>query len=178
MKITYHDLPSILTIEEAIAAKSFFVENRTLSRVCIIVTLKLICFLQLFYFRSTFSLTVQGDLEKGFAESDTIVTGELRMGGQEHFYMETQTCLCIPSGEGELEVISSTQAVSKTQTLVASVLNMPANRVVCRVKRMGGGFGGKETRSASETHLYSRSKHCLYWIVGIINRLVDKLKQV
>lgn len=62
--------------------------------------------------------------------------------------METQAVLCIPR-EDEMEVISSTQAVGKTQMLVASVLGIPAHRVVAKVKRMGGGFGGKETRCAS-----------------------------
>lgn len=120
VKVDYHVLPAILTIEEAIAAQSFFVRDRTLGR---------------------------GNVEEGFAESDVVVEGELRMGGQEHFYMETQACICVPSSEGEMEVLSSTQAVSKTQTMVAAVLGLPANRVTCRVKRMGGGFGGKETRS-------------------------------
>lgn len=91
----------------------------------------------------------QGDIERGFAEAHEIIEGELRMGGQEHFYMETQACVCIPNGDGEMEILSSTQAVSKTQSLVASVLGLPASRVVCRVKRMGGGFGGKETRYCS-----------------------------
>ena len=91
-------------------------------------------------------VTGQGDIAAGFAASDVVIEGELRAGGQEHFYMETQSVICVPSGEREMEVISSTQAVSKTQMTVAAVLGLPASRVVCRVKRMGGGFGGKETR--------------------------------
>jgi xanthine dehydrogenase/oxidase len=71
------------------------------------------------------------------------------MGGQEHFYLETQSVLVVPKGEdGEIDITSSTQNPSEVQQVVAEVLGLPANRVVCRVKRMGGGFGGKETRSA------------------------------
>ena len=94
-------------------------------------------------------LTAKGNIETGFAESEVVIEGELRMGGQDHFYMETQACVCVPNGEGEMDVISSTQAVSKTQMTVAAVLGLPAHKVVCRVKRMGGGFGGKETRYAT-----------------------------
>ncbi len=53
----------------------------------------------------------------------------------------------MPHEGGEMEIIASTQNPTKTQLQVAKVLGVPANRVVCRVKRLGGGFGGKETRS-------------------------------
>lgn len=70
------------------------------------------------------------------------------MGGQEHFYLETQACLAVPKPEfGEMEVFSSTQNPAETQAYVAKVLGVSANKVNARVKRMGGGFGGKETRS-------------------------------
>jgi len=69
------------------------------------------------------------------------------MGGQEHFYLETQGSLVVPGEEHELTIYCSTQNPNKTQMKAASVLGIPANRVVCRTKRMGGGFGGKETRS-------------------------------
>ena len=54
--------------------------------------------------------------------------------------------MVIPSGEGEVEVISSTQHLSMVQSAVASCLKLPQNRVTCHVKRIGGGFGGKESR--------------------------------
>ena len=72
----------------------------------------------------------------------------MRSGAQEHFYLETQASIAIPKGEhGEMEVISSTQNPTRTQMVTAHVLGVDANRVFCKVKRMGGGFGGKETRS-------------------------------
>lgn len=73
----------------------------------------------------------------------------MHMGGQEHFYLETNAHLAVPKCEdGEIELFSSSQNPTKTQALVAKALGVPNNRVVCRVKRMGGGFGGKETRTS------------------------------
>ena len=59
------------------------------------------------------------------------------MGGQEHFYLETQCCVAVPLEDGEMEVFSSTQNPSDTQKLVARALGVPASKVCCRVKRMG-----------------------------------------
>eukprot|EP01137_Pigoraptor_chileana_P018502 Opistho-2@78082 len=120
VKVAYIDLPAVLTIEDAIAANSFFEPTRTI---------------------------VSGDVAAAFTTCDGIVEGEVRMGGQEHFYLETQATLAVPGEDGEMELFVSTQAPTKTQMTVAHVLGVPANRVVCRVKRMGGGFGGKETRN-------------------------------
>uniref|UniRef100_A0A8B9KDR4 Xanthine dehydrogenase/oxidase n=1 Tax=Astyanax mexicanus TaxID=7994 RepID=A0A8B9KDR4_ASTMX len=76
------------------------------------------------------------------------ILGEIHIGGQEHFYLETNCALAVPRGEdGEMELLVSTQAATKTQTAAAKALGVPASHVVCRVKRMGGGFGGKESRS-------------------------------
>ena len=85
--------------------------------------------------------------------------------------METQAVLCVPR-EDEMEVISSTQAVSKTQSLVASVLGMPASRVVARVKRMGGGFGGKETRYYFASSLCLSICFYLFYFFGFMNMLL------
>jgi xanthine dehydrogenase/oxidase len=74
------------------------------------------------------------------------VSGSFRSGAQEHFYLETNTTLVVPS-EDDLTVYSSTQAITKTQNFCASATGTPASKVVARVKRMGGAFGGKETRS-------------------------------
>ena len=76
------------------------------------------------------------------------VSGSCYTGPQEHFYLETQTTLVVPSeSDTNLTVYSSTQAPTKTQKFCASATGTPAAKVVCRMKRMGGGFGGKETRS-------------------------------
>lgn len=70
------------------------------------------------------------------------------MGGQEHFYLETNAHLAVPKLEdGEMELFTSCQNPTRTQEQVAAALGVPYNRVVCRVKRMGGGFGGKESRT-------------------------------
>lgn len=120
VKVEYKVLDSILSIEEAIEMKSFYDEMNSLTR---------------------------GDMDKGFSESDRVIEGSLKIGGQEHFYLETQGSLVIPGEDDELTVIASTQNPTKTQLLVAKTLGVNANRVVCKLKRMGGGFGGKETRS-------------------------------
>uniref|UniRef100_A0A8C4EZG5 Xanthine dehydrogenase/oxidase n=1 Tax=Dicentrarchus labrax TaxID=13489 RepID=A0A8C4EZG5_DICLA len=121
VRIQYEELPAVVTIQEAIAAQSFYQPIRTIQK---------------------------GDLEVGFKQADHILEGEMHIGGQEHFYLETNVTLAVPRGEdGEMEVFASTQSASKTQSLVAKALGVPANRVVVRVKRMGGGFGGKESRT-------------------------------
>lgn len=76
------------------------------------------------------------------------VSGTYHSGSQEHFYLETNSTLVVPSeGDTNLTVYASTQATTKTQNFCASATNTPASKVVVRMKRMGGGFGGKETRS-------------------------------
>uniref|UniRef100_A0A4W6FTL7 Xanthine dehydrogenase n=1 Tax=Lates calcarifer TaxID=8187 RepID=A0A4W6FTL7_LATCA len=121
VKIQYEELQPVVTIQEAIAAQSFYQPIRTIQK---------------------------GDPEAGFKQADHVLEGEMHIGGQEHFYLETNATLAVPRGEdGEMELFVSTQSASKTQSLVAKALGVPANRVVVRVKRMGGGFGGKESRT-------------------------------
>lgn len=121
VSIKYEDLPAIFTIEEAVAKESYF---------------------------NHFRYIKTGDTEKAFAEADHVFTGIARMGGQEHFYLETQACLAVPKPEdGEMEIYSSTQNPAETQAYVSKVVGVAANKIVSKVKRMGGGFGGKETRS-------------------------------
>lgn len=119
--VTYQDLPAIFTIEEAIEHQSFFDHYRYIKN---------------------------GDTEKAFAEADHVFEGIARMGGQEHFFLETNACVAIPKPEdGEMEIWSSTQNPTETQAYVARVTGVQANKIVAKVKRLGGGFGGKETRS-------------------------------
>lgn len=75
------------------------------------------------------------------------IRGELRTGAQEHWYLETQVCLCVPREGREMSVYSSTQHPSETQALVAGVLGVGKNDVTVEVRRIGGGFGGKETQA-------------------------------
>lgn len=88
IKVEYEDLPSILTIEEAIEAESYFEHYRYIKN---------------------------GDTEEAFKQADHIFTGVSRMGGQEHFYLETQACVAIPKPEdGEMEIWSGTQNPTET----------------------------------------------------------------
>uniref|UniRef100_A0A4W2ECW0 aldehyde oxidase n=1 Tax=Bos indicus x Bos taurus TaxID=30522 RepID=A0A4W2ECW0_BOBOX len=78
-----------------------------------------------------------------------LIQGEVHVGGQEHFYMETQRVLVIPKTEDkELDIYVSTQDPAHVQKTVSSTLNIPINRITCHVKRVGGGFGGKIGRPA------------------------------
>jgi xanthine dehydrogenase large subunit len=72
--------------------------------------------------------------------------GEIEVGGQDHFYLEGQVALALPV-EGGMEVWSSTQHPGEVQTMVARILELPASAVTCLVRRMGGGFGGKESQA-------------------------------
>ncbi|XP_004627432.1 xanthine dehydrogenase/oxidase [Octodon degus] len=133
VKITYEDLPAIITIEDAIKNNSFHGTEQKIEK---------------------------GDLKKGFAEADNVVSGEFYIGGQEHFYLETHCTIAVPKGEsGEMELFVSTQNTMKTQSFVAKMLGVPANRIVVRVKRMGGGFGGKETRSTVLSTVVALAAH-------------------
>jgi xanthine dehydrogenase/oxidase len=121
VRVEYEELPAIFTIEEAIEKESFFQHFRYINK---------------------------GDCDKAFAEADHVFMGVTRMGGQEQFYLETNACVAIPKPEdGEMEVWASTQNPTETQSYVAQVCDVAVNKVVSKVKRLGGGFGGKETRS-------------------------------
>ncbi len=75
------------------------------------------------------------------------VTGEFRIGGQEHFYLEGQIALAIPGEDGDMLVHSSTQHPTEVQHTIAHVLGIDDNAVTCEIRRMGGGFGGKESQA-------------------------------
>lgn len=135
VEVTYGpcDEKIIVSIEDAIEAESFFEASRhTLQR------------------GDLEAITSLPDLPESVPDPKpgnlVSVAGSFRCGGQEHFYLETNSTLAIPS-ESDLTIYCSTQAPTKTQTFCASTTNTPASKVVVRVKRMGGGFGGKETRN-------------------------------
>ncbi|XP_038627943.1 xanthine dehydrogenase/oxidase-like [Tachyglossus aculeatus] len=144
VKITYEELLAIISIEDAIKNKSFFKPDYL-------------------------PVMEKGDLQKGFAEADHILEGEVHVGGQEHFYLETQSCIAIPKGEeGEMELIVATQCPKLIQDFAAKALGVPSNRITVRVKRLGGGFGGKDPRStllstvaAVGTHKTCRPVRCM-----------------
>eukprot|EP01113_Clastostelium_recurvatum_P030146 TRINITY_DN3652_c0_g1_i1.p1 TRINITY_DN3652_c0_g1~~TRINITY_DN3652_c0_g1_i1.p1 ORF type:complete len:1345 (-),score=361.69 TRINITY_DN3652_c0_g1_i1:322-4356(-) len=120
VEVEYEELKPILTIDQAIAADSYIPFHHIIKR---------------------------GDPEEGFKASDHVIEGEMRVGGQEHFYLETNGTFVMEGEHNELIIYASTQNPTKTQMLVAKILGLPANHITVKLRRMGGGFGGKETRS-------------------------------
>jgi xanthine dehydrogenase large subunit len=116
----YEPLPAILTIEEAVEAGSFLTEELRI---------------------------VDGDANAAIDASPARLDGTLRIGGQEHFYLETQACLAWIDEAGFVAVHSSTQHPSETQEIVARVLGLRRNHVTVECLRMGGAFGGKEVQA-------------------------------
>ena len=90
----------------------------------------------------------QGDAEAKLKAASNRLKGSFRIGGQDHFYLEGQIAFATPQEDGDVHVYSSTQHPSEVQHLVAHVLGRPTNAVTVEVRRMGGGFGGKETHPA------------------------------
>jgi len=90
---------------------------------------------------------INGDFTGAIAAAPTRSSGVMQIGGQEHFYLEGQIALALPGEDGAVLVYSSTQHPSEVQHIVARVLALPDSFVTCRVRRMGGGFGGKETQA-------------------------------
>src|SRR6202012_3825457 len=113
----YEPLPALVSVHDAIEAGSFQGTPRTVSR---------------------------GDVAAGLEKATYRFSGELEIGGQEHFYLETQAALALVDEAGQIFVQSSTQHPSETQDIVAHVLGLPAHGVTVQCLRMGGGFGGKE----------------------------------
>ena len=90
----------------------------------------------------------RGDAAVALASAPRRLQGRLVIGGQDHFYLEGQIALAVPGEGGDIHVWSSTQHPSEVQHLIARVLGLPHTAVTVEVRRMGGGFGGKETQPA------------------------------
>lgn len=118
--VEYEELEPILTIEDAIRKESFLCPWFEIPR---------------------------GNVEEGLKKADFVVDGEVVIEGQDQFYLEPQSSLATPGECGEMDVLASTQNPHLTQVCVAKVLGVPENMVKAHVRRTGGGFGGKETRS-------------------------------
>jgi xanthine dehydrogenase large subunit len=88
----------------------------------------------------------KGDAAAAIAAAPRTVKGRMEIGGQEHFYLEGQVALAIPGEDQDMNVVSSNQHPSECQDVVARVLGVPAHAVTVEVRRLGGGFGGKETQ--------------------------------
>jgi xanthine dehydrogenase large subunit len=119
--VKYEPLPAAVTIAEALAADLKLEASQRMAR---------------------------GDAAKAIAEARHRLSGRLAIGGQDHFYLEGQAALATPREGGEVHVWSSTQHPSEVQHLIARVLDVPQAAVVVEVRRMGGGFGGKETQAS------------------------------
>ncbi len=89
----------------------------------------------------------RGELGDEMPRAPRRASGEFRIGGQEHFYLEGQVALALPNELGEMTVHSSTQHPTEVQHVVAHVLGIQDKDVVVEVRRMGGGFGGKESQA-------------------------------
>uniref|UniRef100_A0A7S2YF81 Xanthine dehydrogenase n=1 Tax=Entomoneis paludosa TaxID=265537 RepID=A0A7S2YF81_9STRA len=141
--INYEDQPQnsqkiIVTVQDAIEANSFYENSRHVLARGDVAAL------------DTLATVADTAIGNGAPKPGDIVkvSGQFHSGAQEHFYLETQGTLVVPSdGDTNLTVYCSSQAPTKTQTFCAAATGTPAAKVAVRVKRMGGGFGGKETRS-------------------------------
>jgi xanthine dehydrogenase large subunit len=116
-KVLVKELPPILTIDEAMAAKSFVMPAKGITR---------------------------GNASEAIAKAPRKVKGSTETGQQEQFYMEGQITYAVPREDGQLTLYSSTQHPDGNQREAAAALNLSTNDVEVICRRMGGGFGGKE----------------------------------
>ncbi|GGP24076.1 xanthine dehydrogenase molybdopterin binding subunit [Silvimonas iriomotensis] len=119
-KIEYESLPAILDMDEAIAAQSWVLPPAEMAR---------------------------GDAASALAAAPHCLTGFAKVGGQEHFYLEGQIAYAVPRPDDSLHVYCSTQHPTEMQHLVAHALGWRSHQVSVECRRLGGGFGGKESQS-------------------------------
>ena len=119
-KISYAELPALLTVDDALAANSRFESGPV--------------------------IWARGEADAAIKAAAHQIEGSFDVGGQEHFYLEGQIALALPQEGGDMVVHSSTQHPSEIQHKVAHALALPMNAVRVEVRRMGGGFGGKESQ--------------------------------
>ena len=130
--VEYEDLEPVLDVVEAYRKKHFVLASHT-HRI--------------------------GDSASKLAGAKRRLQGTLHIGGQEHFYLETQISSVMPTEDGGMLVFTSTQNPTEVQKLVAEVLGVPMNKIVIDMRRMGGGFGGKETQAAGPACLCAVIAH-------------------
>ncbi|MDH1731148.1 xanthine dehydrogenase molybdopterin binding subunit [Pseudomonas chengduensis] len=130
--VEYEDLEPVLDVVEAYRKKHFVLASHT-HRI--------------------------GDSASKLASAPRRLQGTLHIGGQEHFYLETQISSVMPTEDGGMLVYTSTQNPTEVQKLVAEVLGVPMNKIVIDMRRMGGGFGGKETQAAGPACLCAVIAH-------------------
>ena len=149
IEIEYEELPAILGLEQAMEEGEHFQAVRKIE---------------------------EGNWQEEIQNAPHQLIGELRSGGQEHWYLETQTALAIPREGKEIMIYSSTQHPDETQAVVAEVLGISRNLVEVEVKRMGGAFGGKETQA---NHIAAwaalLAQHCQQAVEIHFSRDIDQL---
>ncbi|MEP2921516.1 MAG: xanthine dehydrogenase molybdopterin binding subunit [Sulfitobacter sp.] len=118
--VTVKEQPPILTIDQALAANSRFEEGPR--------------------------IYAKGDAAKALTRATHSLSGKIEIGGQEHFYLEGQCALALPGEDGDMLVHSSTQHPTEIQHKVAEAIGLPMHAVRVETRRMGGGFGGKESQ--------------------------------
>jgi xanthine dehydrogenase large subunit len=118
--LDYEVLPAILSLTEAIERKLYVSPPQVMTR---------------------------GDVDAELAKAPQRLSGEFSCGGQDHFYLEGQVALAVPGEGPDMVVYSSTQHPTEVQHGVAHLLGIPFNMVTAEVRRMGGGFGGKESQA-------------------------------
>ncbi len=89
----------------------------------------------------------RGDAAEAIAAAPRRLNGQMRVGGQDHFYLEGHIAMAVPGEDDDVTVYSSTQHPSEVQHMVSHALGVPSHAVTVEIRRMGGGFGGKETQS-------------------------------
>ncbi|WP_425091748.1 xanthine dehydrogenase molybdopterin binding subunit [Tropicimonas sp. S265A] len=119
-EISYAEKPALLTIDDALAAGEIFEDAPR--------------------------HYTKGDAAAALASAPQVIDGRMEIGGQEHFYLEGQAALALPQEGGDMIVHSSSQHPTEIQHKVAEALGLPMNAVRVEVRRMGGGFGGKESQ--------------------------------
>jgi xanthine dehydrogenase large subunit len=133
-EIQFDSEPALITVDQALAAEHHLLPGYTFRK---------------------------GDSAAAIASGRQRLSGSLRIGGQDHFYLEGQIAFAVP-GEDAMFVYSSTQHPSEVQAVVARMLNLPQAAVTVEVRRMGGGFGGKETQAGQWASLAALAA----WLTG------------
>jgi xanthine dehydrogenase large subunit len=117
IRAEYEELESVLSVSRALELSALFAPERRIER---------------------------GSVAAGFDRADHILEGRLRTGSQEHLYLETQRCRALPTEDREILLQPATQSPGEVQEIASRVLGMDRKDITVDVKRLGGGFGGKE----------------------------------
>ena len=119
-KISYKSLKPIISIKDALKKKSYVLKEKIIKK---------------------------GEALEAIKNSVNRLKGNFTTGSQEHFALEGHSAFVIPQEDKDFKVFSSTQHPSETQQIIAKMLNQKSNTIIVETRRIGGGFGGKETQS-------------------------------